>query len=519
MQRSSRRFFLKKTIFPVIFLLSASFFSPLFSQASKNEDASSSSAEESQKEKISLAGVSDVPNEKNPRTPDKETIDDLNNSFPEEDGKTVNVLKFGLEDEISEMIDSAIKNKDVRHVQEIYNLFQKTKNSSLKEKILLFFKTIEDPCLEDFAVMVLNDPYDEKNSIVSACFEYVKAVKTKEAVPAVASLLESDSEEYFNGAVETLGKIGGEKEALYLSQFLDDDELTLGQRQSLVRVLGELHASSTFEKLCEMAQNEDENSFIRMYSAEAIGNMQNADAIPILFELYESDDPNLRSYVIKGLSHFNTEEVKELLIEATKDSHVKVRTEAINAIKEQKITEADEYLIYRAKNDPEASIKNLSYKALAVLGTNPANEYLLSQITDKKVSDGVKSRVAPILLSETKIGAKEIAELAIEVAKDDRRKQLRYALGKEMAKYKNDDFAQACLLYLNSKDVPTIGTGLDIYAKGRYSNCDDAVKTLAEKADLNAATKNQTAIKAAKILGIDLEKQSEEKQKERESKK
>ncbi|MBQ9622538.1 MAG: hypothetical protein IJR39_04265, partial [Treponema sp.] len=95
------------------------------------------------------------------------------------------------------------------------------------------------------------------------------------------------------------------------------------------------------------------------------------------------------------------------------------------------------------------------------------------------------------------------------------RKQLRYALGKEMAKYENPAFAEIALEFLKHKDTSTIGTGLDIWAKGRYSNCNEAVNELADKADLTAKNKNQLAIKAARLLGRDLEKQSEQKEAER----
>ena len=106
----------------------------------------------------------------------------------------------------------------------------------------------------------------------------------------------------------------------------------------------------------------------------------------------------------------------------------------------------------------------------------------------------------------------------METVKDDRRKQLRYALGKEMAKYSNPAFAEVTLEFLKNKDTSTIRTGLDMWAKGRYSNCDDEVNALADKADLNAKTKNQIAIKVARLLGRDLDKQTEEKDKEREAK-
>lgn len=466
--------------------------------------------------KESLGGLSEVPAKKRPKSPDSDKVAELNNTDPEANEKNGDILKFGLEEDVSELLDTMIKNKDVRFVNEVYDLFQETKSVAIREKILTFFKTIEDPCLEDYAVMVLNDPYDEKNSTVNACFSYIQMAKTKAASPAVITLLESDNEEYFTGALETLGKIGGGQEALYITEYLERDDLTVAQRQSLVRVLGELHAVETYDKLVEYAQDEDENAFVRMYSAEAIGVMEKPEAEEVLVDLFEDDNPNLRQYVIKGIKHFKNKEANEILIQALKDSHYKVRQEAIAAIKENEVKDSDEYLVYRAKNDPVQAVKNDSIEALAKLNTSKGNEYLLSQITEKKVPDAQRARVAKVLLEEGQ-GVSEIVALAQETVKDDKRKQLRYALGKEMAKYENSAFADVTLEYLKSKDNSTIGTGLDMWAKGRYSNCKDEVNALADKADLNAKNKNQLAIKAARLLGRDLDKQTEEKDREREA--
>ena len=468
-------------------------------------------------EKESLGGVSEVPAKKRPKTPDSEKITELDNTDPEGKEKNAEVLKFGLEEDISDLLDKMLQKKDVRFVNEAYDLFQETKSVSIREKILNFFRQIEDPCLEDYAVTILNDPYDEKTSTVNACFSYIQAMKTKAALPATMTLLESDNEEYFTGALETIGKIGGSREAVFITEYLEREDLTVAQRQSLVRVLGQLHAVETYDKLVEYAEDEDENAFVRMYSAEAIGEMQKSGGDEILARLFESDNPNLRQYVVKGIAHYKNEESKKVLIQALKDSHYKVRQEAVSAIKENDVKEADEYLIYRAKNDPVQAVKNDCIDTLASLNTEKGNEFLMQQITDKKIPDGPKARVAKALL-EAGRGISEIAELTMETVKDDRRKQLRYALGKEIAKYSNPAFADVTLEFLKNKDTSTIGTGLDMWAKGRYSNCEAEVNTLADKADLNAKNKNQLAIKAARLLGRDLEKQTEEKDKEREAK-
>ena len=72
----------------------------------------------------------------------------------------------------------------------------------------------------------MNDPYDENNSVVKATFQYVSAVKTKAAIPAVITLVESENENYFNDAISTLGDIGGPEEAMFLVEYLARDDLS-----------------------------------------------------------------------------------------------------------------------------------------------------------------------------------------------------------------------------------------------------------------------------------------------------
>ena len=66
--------------------------------------------------------------------------------------------------EISSLIDELIKNDDPRFTEEIYDVFQVSKNTVIKQKVLNYFKQLEDPCLEDYAVETLNDPYDENHN-------------------------------------------------------------------------------------------------------------------------------------------------------------------------------------------------------------------------------------------------------------------------------------------------------------------------------------------------------------------
>ena len=500
-----------------VFLIAALFaFLPLPFFPQESLDSAESDGGKTGTSSYSKAGESDVPPSKRPRAGDSAKIADLDNIDPDGRKKNADILKFGLEDEILDLLKTMIDRKDVRFVDEAYDLYEESKSKSVKEQVMNFFKTLEDPCLEDYAIMILNDPYDEPLDTVNMAFSYVGALKVSGAIPAVENLLEGDNEKYYDGALGALGKIGGGDESMYLTEYFEKEDLTLAQKQTLVKTLGSLHASETYDKLVEMAENEDENTFIRMYASEAIGQIaaedasRRGDGISVLSDLFEDRDPNLRTYVVQGLSNFSGSEVEKTIVQALKDNHAKVRLEAIAAVKKMQLSEAVPYLVYRAKNDPDSSVKKACYPVIAEMNTAEGNEFLVSQITaKKKVSDDTKAKVATALLECNNAGTQEILALASEVLSDDRRKPLRYALGKEFAKYGRAEYEDICKQYLASKDVATQGTGLDIYAKARYASVTPTVQNLADQANPDAKTNNANARKAARILGVDWEKSAE----------
>lgn len=461
----------------------------------KNSNSNSESNEKNLERKIT------IPEKKRPLKPDAEKVAAAEKK---DEGKKAisdkrDTINYGIETEIVDFIKSLIDSDDPRFSEDLYDLFYVTKNVAVREKIIEYFTKQKDPCIEDFAVEILSDPYDTKNSTVELLFKYVSEVKTKEAVPCVLNLLETEDEKYFSGALSAIGQIGGEEEAAFLVEYLSRDDLSVNQRQSLMKVLGNLKAVSTWEKLCEICQDDDENTFVRMYAAEAIGNMKKEESIPILLDLFENSDPNFRVYVIKGLVNFpENKDVQSVILQGIKDAHWKVRQESILSCEMMKLKSAIPFIIYRAKNDPEKVIKDKSYEVLAKLNDSKSNEFLISQITDEKATDVSKNKSAEVLLKFGDSGFSEIAELALKVVNDDKKKPLRYNIGKLIAKKSDSAFEKVCVEYLNSKDSQTCSLGLDMFVTGRYNSAKPKVEEIAEN---TKAGNNQK--RARKILKLD----------------
>ena len=474
----------------ILFLLILCSINLCFAQEAEAADTAS----ETSSVKASKGGISEIPDAKRPKPIDKEkAAKAAEKDESEKDYKNKsNTIKYGVPSEISTLIDELIKNEDPRFTEEIYDVFQVAKNTVIKQKVLNYFKQLEDPCLEDYAVETLNDPYEEKNDLVKACFQYVSAVKTKEAIPAVLSLIESENESYFNDAIATIGEIGGPEEAMFLVEYLERDDLSDAQRQTLMRTCGKMHAVQTWDKVVAVAEDEDENLYVRMYAAESLGLMEKKESVPILVELFSENDPNLRQYVIKGLSHFpDVVEAKQVIMQGTRDEHWRVRQEAIKTSKEISLTDSIPYLIYRAKNDSEKVIKDESYTAIAALNTDEGNDFLVAQLNEKKLGDATKKKIVEVLLKEGHAGQTEILALADECLNDDKRKDLRYAIGKELAKYENSAYDDICIKYLGSKDSTTQSLGLDMYKTNKFSSAVPVMRTIYADKKANAGVKKR----------------------------
>lgn len=483
-----------------------------FQEEEEAEEGTEEGESESSEEKKSPAGISVVPAKKRPRPVDEEKAKaaEEKDETPDVPEKNRDKIKYGTPSEISDLIDELTSSDDPRFTEEIYDLFQVSQNVQIQQKILQYFTKLEDPCLEDFAVTVLNDPYDTKTDVVKACFEYIEKIKTKEAEPAVFTILESENETYFNDTLATIGEIGGSEAAVSLSEYLDRDDLSDAQRQTLMRTLGKLHAVETFDKIVEILENEDENTFVRMYAAEALGLMGKMEAIPVLINAFKDANPNLRQYAIKGLGEFaQNEEAQAAIIQGIRDEHWKVRQEAINVSKNILDKHAIPYLEYRAEHDSERIIKEAAIGALALYNDSNADNFL-KEMLDKKVSDSVKIKVVATLL-EAEHGEAEILALAEKSLVEIRMKNLAKGIGKELAKHSKSSYEAICLKYLENKDSDLQNLGLDMYKNYKFGGAvEEKIRSLAMDRQTNGSIRNRSK----RLLGIEDDAKKEEEKKE-----
>jgi HEAT repeat protein len=389
-------------------------------------------------------------------------------------------LLYGLDSEIITLLETLKKEEKISYKQEVLALFESAKTAALQEAVISYFTAFKDASLAERALQIANDPYDERNSTVALWFRYIGAIKLTDASDALRNLLNDETADYFDAITASLAEIGGVEDAEFLLDYMENNDVSPSRRQTILKALANHNSPQLADRFITIAENTDENMYVRMYAAEAVGASGSDAYVPKLIALYDSTDPAFRASIVKALSGFEkNEDAQALVIQAIRDGYSGVRVAALVAAKNMKLRKAEPYALSRAENDPETAVRHEAFAALAALNTKAGNDFLTGVVADKKSGDAARIKAASALLEHGSTGQTEIIALARETLKDDKQKNLRYALGKEFAKYGGAAFAGICGEYLSHSDVSTKGTGLDIYAKGRYTALTESVRTIA----------------------------------------
>lgn len=404
------------------------------------------------------------------------------------------VLKYGLSSEVIELILQLQNEKDTRFIPDLITLFTNEKNIKLKTAILSFFTELNDASIENEVATILADFEKYNTDFLRACIQYCAKCKLKdEAVTlGLKTIIDENKTEIKESAIIALGSIGNSDDALYLiSVFESEDEngndskLSLIFRQAVMQALIELKEKQTVDFLKECVLDTFENTIIRARAITALGKLGptvDSEIIDILVRAYEETDPIIREAVIAGLTGFSgNETASRLLLLAFKDEYYKVRLKAIETSYEMKSSETIPLLFYRAKNDPEMSVKNAAIEALGVLGNAETDEWLREIFNDSKTHADTRIKVAVSLLkNKPDFIVLDIEHEIVSAINDRQKKQFVYNLGKNISPYKHAGLVRVAELFLKHTDASFKSIGLDMFKANHFQ---DLVPIIQEIAD------------------------------------
>ena len=122
-----------------------------------------------------------------------------------------------------------------------------------------------------------------------------------------------------------------------------------------------------------------------------------------------------------ALGAFTGAEAESALVQALRDGVTGVRIAAIKGSADLRIREAEPYIRYRARYDPERKVKDQALQALGEFGGRENLDFLQGLLKDKKVDAGSRATAFSVLLEKDTDGSRKELEdaLALEAAGKD----------------------------------------------------------------------------------------------------
>ncbi len=302
-----------------------------------------------------------------------------------------NILLYGIDSQVSELIDSLKTEKDNSFSPTLHEILLSSVNTNLQVKILDFFsETNYDKAHED-AYNLLLQYEDGREELILSLMRYLKKDVDKKVMQLLTELSTHEKDSIAVAAIDALGKAKDRKRAGEgLLELFNDDEVSGIRKQNIILAFGELAYEPARDELIEIVEDEDEDKAMRWYACDALGKIAHKDDIGVIKALLSDKDEILKSYAVSALSRFPGKEINEILIATLRESSPKIRISAAKTLGERKEKDAVPILRFKAEKDPDAKVKEEAVRALGLIGGRDSYEFLSSLFLKENIAQNLR---------------------------------------------------------------------------------------------------------------------------------
>jgi len=298
-------------------------------------------------------------------------------------------LLYGIESEILEAVKNIRENREERLNEDLETLLAETLSVAVRGAVLDYFTIAKYSGAEESALNLLEQTEVENAGLIIALIKYLSEIKSDKAGEYLAEAIDEQNSNISLAAIKALGKSESQGNGQLLLDRLQDEDYPDNLKPELILALGELAYKPALEELTKIAQNRDTERVWRMYACDSLGKLGDNQSIQVFKDIFSEGDALLAIYAASALANYAMSEVEDLLIEGLKNSNVRVRIAAARGLANKEAKKAAKVLIYKARRDPEKSVRLQAIESLGQIGSNEAVDFLLELFSDKKQSPDV----------------------------------------------------------------------------------------------------------------------------------
>lgn len=282
------------------------------------------------------------------------------------------ILRFGIDSEVIELIDSLEDRGEERLDGELLQRFTESRNRALQTRILEHFEEREVEIAGEAVESILLTQEDLPASFLRTAVRYAARVAELDSPELLARYEEIARDDDLIAASVAIGAIGlhGSDESVELLMTLFDELRGDDLRGSVVRALGDTGSENAVELLERIVTDPYEDVSLRQYGAESLGKIGAESSLQALLVALSDENSLLRAYATAALGRYDSPEASEALSQGLRDSFWRVRVAALQGIAERGDAQSIEAVEYKAKRDPESPVRQEAIRTLGRIGSD-----------------------------------------------------------------------------------------------------------------------------------------------------
>lgn len=298
------------------------------------------------------------------------------------------IFKWGMETQILDTLKKITETGTVVPREQLDNLYHESLSAPIRAACLDYWRENKDPFLYDEILGEWSELPVRETVLQQASLNYLFAFLPEKQDEKTTGVL-GDVLRYADYGVKShLLTLIAEKqmtafEPILLEVWKTADGQTAFQA-AVLKTLGKLKTGDAFEILKAQLENTDLPTDLRMAAAEGLGGYETADAYTVLESFMTESNNYLRLKIFDSLLSTKNPNLKKAIEQGGKDSYWQIRRSVFRFIGENGLTEYAPMLLFKAKNEPERSVRETVIRQLGKMDLPEIRTYLQETVRNEK---------------------------------------------------------------------------------------------------------------------------------------
>ena len=287
------------------------------------------------------------------------------NVFAQTSNEIRDIIKFGLENQVLDMLRQLTLQKDLNFTNEIEALLTPYQSFAVREAVLRYFSEVKKTISKEKINLIVNDLDKWPNSLVLTFSNYIVSLEAKDLFQYFEPMLHSDSIFQEGAAIRLIGQLKLNETAETLFEKLKKPETPPELIGDLIVALGRLNHQPASEEIKRIFEDGSSSAALKALCLEALSRLDNSTSQETFLIAFQDENAIVRAAALKQAVNMKNYPLNlEIYLRALRDTSPNVRLAAAEALAERQLEGTFEMLTFRASQDPDNKVRQAALNAI-----------------------------------------------------------------------------------------------------------------------------------------------------------